>query len=474
MEQSTVNFQITGEFINEHFRNRVREGDWRDAQQGLMDSLSGLTIDIAYDVLSGKSKFVGVDEVTLEEDFLHSDKEWLSEQYYHYTKNLIIVNGKFYKKYKTISHLDKDDMDKAMQNLGMTSLPINSEVQELLANERVKTYLNNVSKDIYLYINDSWNFFEEVNPDFPAWLTNTDFINIVNLHNNKDYSDQWNSHNVEMSAFDDYELIQQNEEQATKNKQVTDNYVENFFKIQNFNTEETKKLIKKQAEEKGGFLTLKNKKTGNSFEIPRNPFLRWCLNDNPLYDTIDWSAVSPRGLKQGGDDPNHTDWFLFTDLPLEDGQNYEHPDVKFLFDMRYKYFNDYTKSNIKPLAKGSHSGFNQATVIHILHPNDTTLVKKDSVIVIPNCSPKFEMITHLAAQNNCIVISQTGGKLCHLATVSREINLSLYLLPEALSILKNNSTVSVSTDSDNISIKDYSGDDLQKIMLAKISGEHYS
>lgn len=473
MEQSTVHFTIHGDFITEHFRSLVREGDWRKAQQGLIDSLVDLPIDIAYSVLSGKYKFVGVNELDLEEDDKHSDNEWILDQYYPYTQDLIIVNGNFYKQYKTVSYLNKNDMDQAMENLGITSLPINSELQQVLHNERIKTYLNNPSDDIYLHINDSWHCFEKIEPDFPAWLTKEQFKEILNINSNKDYSEEWNMQQIEVDAIDDYELIQQNEQQAETNKKISSEFVDNLFKIQNFDEESTKEKIKQQANENGGFLTLKNKQTGNSFEIPRNPFLRWCLNDNPLYDTIEWSSVSPRGLKQGGDDPNHTDWFLFTGIPLEDGQNYENPDVKFLFDMRYQYFSEYTSSNLKPLSKGSHSGFHKADVIHIQNPNDTTLIKKDSIIVLPNCSPKFEMVVHLAAKSNCIVISETGGKLCHLATVSRENNLSLYLLPDALNVLKNGSVVSLSTKEDNISIKDYSGDELQRIMLSKISGEHY-
>jgi len=473
MEQSTVHFSITGDFVTEHFRSLVREGSWRKAQQGLMDSLVGIPMDIAYNVLAGKNKFIGVDELELEKDNKHSDQDWLTEQYYPYTKNIIIVNGDFYKKYKTVSYLNKNDMDQAMENLGITAVPINSELQQVLHNERVKTYLNNPSNDIYLHINDSWQCFEKVKPDFPAWLTKEKFVEILNINSNKDYSEEWNMQQIEVDAIDDYELIQQNEQQAETNKKISSEFVDNLLKVQNFNEDETKEKIKQQANEKGGFLTLKNKQTGNSFEIPRNPFLRWCLNENPLYDTIEWSAISPRGLKQGGDDPNHTDWFLFTGIPLEDGQNTDILDVKFLFDMRHEYFKEYTGSNIKPLAKGSHSGFYKASVIHIKDPNDTILVKENSVIVIPNCSPKFEMVVHLAAKSNCIVISETGGKLCHLATVSRENDLSLYLLPEALNILKDDSEVSLSTKDDNIFVKNYSGTDLERLHLSKISGEHY-
>ena len=38
-------FTISGEFLTEHFRDRVLEGNWTEAIKGLMDSLIGISYD---------------------------------------------------------------------------------------------------------------------------------------------------------------------------------------------------------------------------------------------------------------------------------------------------------------------------------------------------------------------------------------------------------------------------------------------
>lgn len=60
-EVQTVTFSVTGEFITEHARDRVRPGDlgWQSALRFLTDSICGLSMEDAIDILKGEMRFTG-------------------------------------------------------------------------------------------------------------------------------------------------------------------------------------------------------------------------------------------------------------------------------------------------------------------------------------------------------------------------------------------------------------------------------
>jgi len=68
MSTTTAHFSISGDFITEHVRNLLTEEKPAAAWNLLMESLPGITMEQAADVLSGRSKLVGVNNVDLVED----------------------------------------------------------------------------------------------------------------------------------------------------------------------------------------------------------------------------------------------------------------------------------------------------------------------------------------------------------------------------------------------------------------------
>lgn len=131
-----------------------------------------------------------------------------------------------------------------------------------------------------------------------------------------------------------------------------------------------------------------------------------------------------------------------------------------------------TGSNIKCLIDSGHKGLRDGPVVFFNCANEHP-VPHNSIIVIPNASPDFEMLAKKASEQNCIVITETGGALCHLATVGREFGLQLYLLPDARRILKGAVIASVSTSTMQLTVSDYSGHELEMLLKRKMTGMHY-
>lgn len=481
VHKGTVNFSVEGGFITEHFRSLVSEGEWRKAFEGLKDSLVGITTDQVYSVLSGHSKLEGVNHIDMVEDTAYQNNEWVKEQYYPYTRDICLIDGKLYQHYNTVEALNQDDVQGALDDICLKSVPANgsASVPLVFNMHRALQYADNKFNDLALIIGEDWYLFKPVEnePSYPAWLSRKDYENLIEplsklvqqakeeLDDHEEYA---NSHFDEVRAAEATKAL-------TGAKSGLDEYMQQTMEADSAlaDIDGLKQRIAEQADKKGGWLELVDKKTGKQYRIPKNAFLRWCLNDNPMYDTIDWSAISPRTLKSAGDDPNHTDWWLFTGEELTQAQNDDVPAVRFFFNQRHKWHEKMTGSNIKPLLRGSHKGFDKAYVRHVDTPDKIDFINENDVIVIPNASPDFEAVAHRCAEKGSILITETGGKLCHLATIGREFGLTLYLLPDAMKLLPVGSQVKLNVKEDDIKLLDASGEAFERLMVRKVSGAHY-
>ena len=173
----------------------------------------------------------------------------------------------------------------------------------------------------------------------------------------------------------------------------------------------------------------------------------------------------------GGDDPNHTDWWLFTGLSLDAAMNHDSDDNRFFFKQRHKYNKKLTGCDIKILTnKGNHIGFDEAVIRHINKPEDIFMINNGDILIIPNASPDFEQVAHKAAEKNCVVITETGGALCHLAIVGREYKLCLVLLPEASNKYPMGSRAKINLEEGSIKALNL---EIEQLMKLKISGLRY-
>lgn len=478
---SQVGFRIEGEFVTEHFRAIVREGNWRSAFEGLKESLIGITDEYVNAILSGQGKLVGTNSVEYVEDDIYEDKEWLENQYYFYFDNVVKIRGDFYKKYAYVESLNLSDCQKALEENDLYSFPINIGGNDYISEfnrMRAKTYCENSTDEVlYSDSHNAWVLLKKVTVDYPFWLEKEEIEQLLS----KSLFNEYKLTQKDIEELEELKNKLMNEQILTNNirslkegnnssDSMLDNYLSNLKESDEFdnNKEKYKERITNQANKKGGWLTLKDTKNKIEYKIPKNPFLRWCLTNNQAYDNIDWNCISPRGVKTGMDDPNHTDWYIFTGLEISETYN---SDNDFFSKMRSLYAKKYSNFNFVILTNyGKHKGFEKAEIVHVNSPSEINKVGKNQIVLIPTANPDYEMVARKAAKGNCIVITEVGGKLCHLVTVSREMRLTLLQYEKALKNLPEGCYCTIDMEDGVIEIIDKS---IEKVMEDKIFGKQF-
>jgi phosphohistidine swiveling domain-containing protein len=275
------------------------------------------------------------------------------------------------------------------------------------------------------------------------------------------------SHELTCSIADtvvwgDIETTQNNYDSQTKG------LFEDLHRAATAKPEDLKAEIKAKADSLGGWMVIKRDDTNKTYDLPKNAFLKWCLSQSPIGDSIEWNPISPRGMKMAADDPMHTDWYLFVDEELN---SYDSADNEFWFGVRSRINEEYTESELTPLIKGKHKGFNETKVVHVASPEDIEKIGLDHVVIIPTASPEFEMVAHKCAKNNCVVITEVGGRLCHLAVVGRELGLTLYMMPDAIENIPDGCNVRLKLTGDipSINVQDIDAEELM-VRLKKRNG----
>lgn len=468
-----AHFTIHGDFITNFFRTLVLEGSWRKAAQDLQDSLIGISTEQTYDVLSGKKQLVGVNQLDFIEDNKFQDETFFNNQYFTYFYNVYLINNKFYKKYHT-EYINEFYNFSELKNIhGIDFIPVAETMSEklylqhLLARSTVK---NNT--DIIIPIQDKFHFFTETVVDFPIWLS---MDTVKEKLNSKDLTESLHSFHIKIL---DIELENLRPVEIVSEKHFLEQLYEQTKEV---DYEVVKQQIIQQAEKLGGWIELHNKKTNTTYTVPKHPFLKWCLSESPLYNTYEWPAINSQGRKCAGDDPNHTDWFLFTGIDLDLAQEIQHPDIDFFYKQRFAFHEKYTNTNLKPLISGNVKSIKDYKILHINTREEINHISEKCIVVIPNADPLFTNVAHLCAELKCPVITETGGALCHLAIVGREFGLTLYLMTDAMKKLPRGWNASIKYEKEkyddsftaNIEVSDYPVEYTAQLMKLKLSGLYY-
>ena len=106
----SVHFKVTGNFLTEHARSLVLEGNWEQAVDFLINSLMGFSYDFAIAVCSGVKKLIGNSDISigLESDHCPSfieDMQWLYAGYYNGAGN------NFYIPYACVDNYGRRDAE---------------------------------------------------------------------------------------------------------------------------------------------------------------------------------------------------------------------------------------------------------------------------------------------------------------------------------------------------------------------------
>lgn len=199
------------------------------------------------------------------------------------------------------------------------------------------------------------------------------------------------------------------------------------------------------------------------YKFPKRAFMHYLFHKSPTARALipAYKARSPSGLKMHNDNPFHTDVWLGAGFALESA--YEHNSVEntifyeacyaltdelqslLSFDftvlanglpkhLQRQFFTIQLYECMEPLPANTTSN------IHILcqnkpHWRTSTL----RAIAIPHAGIEFDLV----AQNADVILTEAGGPLAHLATVSREKGKLLLRVPDACNRFPPFTTLSV-------------------------------
>lgn len=469
----SVSFSITGDFLTQHFRSLVREGNWRDAVEGLCDSLmsdshdDGEVMLVVHQILAGKKKLIGTNSLGLEDDDAFEDPDFISQQYSIYAKNIIIDEGKLFEGYGYVKVLEENDFLAAMvmpQFEYMDSSDAFSLTRDFAAAKLER------SGDISIY-DDSRNAFlmmRPAKPDYPAWLDKKTFMKLCGLLSYYSLFDYGDSYQFEIEQ----EKVSVAKRQAMKfESRPTERFFKKLKPVEPVCEDTLRAKVKAQADSCGGWITLHNEKLGKSYTIPRNPFMRWAMGPTRSQEDrskFPWNPVSPSGMKMPMDSSMHSDFWLFTGIPFEDAYEEDNEDVAFFTHCRFRYYTGHSgiSNSLMPLANGTlRKNVQQALVIHVSSPQEMATVSPTMgmVIVIPQAGPDYEPIARKCAESGVPLIAETGGKLCHLATVGREMGLKLFMLPNAREHLPDRLMINIDAESLKAEIAPFDDEKARKL-----------
>lgn len=209
--------------------------------------------------------------------------------------------------------------------------------------------------------------------------------------------------------------------------------------------------ILKQAEEHGGMyrLELKNKDdtpySPRFVEVPKNALINWALRGFRFEDfgkeQPHWEPVTHSGMKMAGDDPYHTDMIIGGGAdPWETyDRGFTKEDKKLPFGaalnnacwaVKSKIAEEWTGVEFTFLAK-SDDIYMSGTVVHAKRGEP---VPAGSIAICEDASVDYQAVLESISNGDKrgAIICETGGKLAHLATVGREYNVMVLMVPDAL------------------------------------------
>lgn len=164
--------------------------------------------------------------------------------------------------------------------------------------------------------------------------------------------------------------------------------------------------------------------------IPRKPLVSLAYRQACLPDATGYVPLSPRGLKMPNDDAAHTDAWLGTGMDLALAYEMQQPEVWAFYDALFDLQKDLLSLKDFAILNRGGSDFVRG---YVTTPENIFKLKKTHpderfVLVVPHAGVEYD----LAAREACAVITGAGGRLAHLVTVSRERDVPIIRVENAL------------------------------------------
>lgn len=204
--------------------------------------------------------------------------------------------------------------------------------------------------------------------------------------------------------------------------------------------------ILKQAKEHGGMfrVELKNKDdtpySPRFVEVSKNALINWALRGFRFEDfgkeRPHWEPVTHSGMKMAGDDPYHTDMIIGGGA--DPWETYDRKDTRpfaaalndACWAVKSQIVDEWTGVQFSFLAKSSDL-YMSGTVVHAKRGEP---VPAGCIAICEDASVDYQAVLESINKDDKrgAIICQTGGKLAHLATVGRENDVMVLMVPDAL------------------------------------------
>lgn len=456
MAKKEVNFSIEGAFIADLARTRLKEGEYQSALN-ILECLDGLSIEEQINILLGKKTLQGVNDIELVDapkELMDEMTQWHKDKY----GQIFSYHGKLYIPYAYVDSWCREDLptdedsyssvsyniinDYEGKKLDKTNIQKNMNYLKGHLHSRSLHYAENPSKDFALTVNQNdipskdWDgavvLFKSVEEQIPFWAKNfyakTPYGAVAVAFENRrlertggryyydNYVEATDKINASYSPIPKTQE-EKYEEQAQRYERELESYKNEVIEFANNDKEYGWKEF--QDEE------------GNNIKVPYRAFLHYAVDfarhNNKL--DVEIPPYTPKfrsGFKMLNDNPYHTDAWVGSGLDIDkayDSDTWEHKlFMRKMFELQYCFFNEYQFNIITTGKKSSIQG----TTVNI--SNYESVPKGERILVIPHLGVEFETV---ALQCDAI-ITETGGKLAHLATVGRELNIPIIRIENAV------------------------------------------
>ncbi len=199
--------------------------------------------------------------------------------------------------------------------------------------------------------------------------------------------------------------------------------------------EEYKLAIAKQADEGLGWYEFDyedDNKQKHHAKLPFAPFFNWCLYGGQFRANLlkPWDYVCPPDMKMPCDNRDHSDWYVGGGYDLD--KCYKNWDkeadsiMNAAYDQKYKVQKEFLDYDLATLVRPKSQRYN-GHITNIDKDNIPTTLKLDDsksfIITVKSAGVEYDLLVrNLLKKGHVIILTEVGGRLCHLATVAREMN----------------------------------------------------
>lgn len=425
-----LKWTITGEFITRMARTWVLERRWDDAIRWLKDSLMDIEYDHIMAILAGKAKVIGDSNTGI---FLE-DEDLDDTETKKYVRDYMFLYGGIYTRYENHYQPYAVVRDFGPADVHLGNEPRHKRESRFYHQNRAMYYAHTPATDTCFSLRYTkiagpsrmWILWKRVDKP-PLW--------IKTYHEPQEALDEYiQYHNLEVTGYSTLYPAGTFTAPSTWLKGRLDKDKQEQLEADadaryRRRVEEIREEIFNKTTE---WIVLTTKE-GEQYQVPKAPFEQWALSRTEYRHPSTWTSISPRDFKMVNDDPLHTDWVIGAGIMPDE-----------IYDDKYRSlvtaaYGEMLRiqqrvRNIPALGKPCAVLNGTGTVSGVaVWPCRNQEVALGSIIIIPEAGPEYYVAMVSACRNGTgAVITETGGKLCHLATQAWELGARIVQVENAL------------------------------------------